>query len=384
MSDVRMVKLGDIGQVISGATPKTSVPEYWGGDIYWATPKDLSRLESAYIDSTERTITESGKASCATSILPENSVLLSSRAPIGHVAINTTPMATNQGFKSIIPTNDVIPKYLYYWLSANKYYIQSMGNGATFKEISKKVVESIVLPLPPLEEQKRIVSILDKAKSIQEARERQLAALDELASSLFVKYFGHPSLSPKYKTVSIGDICKVATGNSPSKKDINNYGNVIEWVKSDNLGGLHPSKAKEYLSEQGKNKGRVAPPGSILVTCIAGSRNSIGKCSLVDREITFNQQINAIYPSNNILSDFLYYQIKIFPYLVQEKISGGMKGIVNKSKFESIKIILPPKEIQEEFSKITQRIRIQKEYAKKSLDLSKNLFSSLEINLFYH
>ncbi|BAV87990.1 type I restriction-modification system [Rothia aeria] len=188
MSDVRMVKLGDIGQVISGATPKTSVPEYWGGDIYWATPKDLSRLESAYIDSTERTITESGKASCATSILPENSVLLSSRAPIGHVAINTTPMATNQGFKSIIPTNDVIPKYLYYWLSANKYYIQSMGNGATFKEISKKVVESIVLPLPPLEEQKRIVSILDKAKSIQEARERQLAALDELSYSIFVDF----------------------------------------------------------------------------------------------------------------------------------------------------------------------------------------------------
>ena len=274
--------------------------------------------------------------------------------------------------------------YLGHFIASKQSYLRTKAKGATIPHLDRVILESLDIPLPPLEEQKRIVSILDKAKSIQEARERQLAALDELASSLFVKYFGHPSLSPKYKTVSIGDICKVATGNSPSKKDINNYGNVIEWVKSDNLGGLHPSKAKEYLSEQGKDKGRVAPPGSILVTCIAGSRNSIGKCSLVDREITFNQQINAIYPSNNILSDFLYYQIKIFPYLVQEKISGGMKGIVNKSKFESIKIILPPKEIQEEFSKITQRIRIQKECIQKSSDLSKNLFSSLELNLFYH
>lgn len=281
----------------------------------------------------------------------------------------------------------VISQYLLEFLKSGNIQriIQNLSRGATNRQrIKEAEFLDFPFPLPSLEEQKRIVSTLDKAKSIQEAYERQLAALDELASSLFVKYFGHPSLSPKYKTVSIGDICKVVTGNSPSKKDINNYGNVIEWVKSDNLGGLHPSKAKEYLSEQGKDKGRVAPPGSILVTCIAGSRNSIGKCSLVDREITFNQQINAIYPSNNILSDFLYYQIKIFPYLVQEKISGGMKGIVNKSKFESIKIILPPKEIQEEFSKITQRIRIKKEYAKKSLDLSKNLFSSLELNLFYH
>lgn len=281
----------------------------------------------------------------------------------------------------------VTPQYLLEFLKSGNIQkiIQNLSRGATNRQrIKEAEFLNFPFPLPSLEEQKRIVSILDKAKSIEEARERQLAALDELASSLFVKYFGHPSLSPKYKTVSIGDICKVVTGNSPSKKDINNYGNVIEWVKSNNLGGLHPSKAKEYLSEQGKNKGRVASPGSILVTCIAGSHNSIGKCSLVDREIAFNQQINAIYPSNNILSDFLYYQIKTFPYLVQEKTSGGMKGIVNKSKFESIRIILPPKEVQEDFSKTTQRIRIHKEYIQKSSDLSKALFSSLQFTLFDH
>lgn len=381
MSDVRMVKLGDICTFMHGGTPKKSIPEYWEGNIPWISSADIS------IDSkiTFRSyISESGVKNSSTNVIPARTVLLVNRTGVGKTTITTVPTAISQDITAIYHNNRIITEYLHYFLESKKNYFISYSRGATIQGFNRQTLEELEIPILSLEEQKRIVSILDKAKSIQEARERQLAALDELASSLFVKYFGHPSLSPKYKTVSIGDICKVATGNSPSKKDINNYGNVIEWVKSDNLGGLHPSKAKEYLSEQGKDKGRVAPPGSILVTCIAGSRNSIGKCSLVDREITFNQQINAIYPSNNILSDFLYYQIKIFPYLVQEKISGGMKGIVNKSKFESIKIILPPKEIQEEFSKITQRIRIQKEYAQKSLDLSKNLFSSLEITLFDH
>jgi restriction modification system DNA specificity domain protein len=381
MSDVRIVKLGDLCDIVIGRTPARKEQKFWGGDIPWLSITDMNQGTS--ITRTKEKITEAGARNGK--LVPPGTVLFSFKLSIGKVGIAKIPLYTNEAIVSlpIKDTSMILPEYLMRFLEACNFDLQ--GNRAAMgKTLNKKSLHEIEISVPSIRRQLEIVTILSKIKKIQETRKRQLAALDELASSLFVKYFGHPSLSPKYKTVSIGDICKVATGNSPSKKDINNYGNVIEWVKSDNLGGLHPSKAKEYLSEQGKDKGRVAPPGSILVTCIAGSRNSIGKCSLVDREITFNQQINAIYPSNNILSDFLYYQIKIFPYLVQEKISGGMKGIVNKSKFESIKIILPPKEIQEEFSKITQRIRIQKEYAKKSLDLSKNLFSSLELNLFYH
>lgn len=381
MSDVRIVKLGDLCDIVIGRTPARKEQKFWGGDIPWLSITDMNQGTS--ITRTKEKITEAGARNGK--LVPPGTVLFSFKLSIGKVGIAKIPLYTNEAIVSlpIKDTSMILPEYLMRFLEACNFDLQ--GNRAAMgKTLNKKSLHEIEISVPSIRRQLEIVAILSKIKKIQETRKRQLAALDELASSLFVKYFGHPSLSPKYKTVSIGDICKVVTGNSPSKKDINNYGNVIEWVKSDNLGGLHPSKAKEYLSEQGKDKGRVAPPGSILVTCIAGSRNSIGKCSLVDREITFNQQINAIYPSNNILSDFLYYQIKIFPYLVQEKISGGMKGIVNKSKFESIKIILPPKEIQEEFSKITQRIRIQKEYAQKSLDLSKNLFSSLEITLFDH
>ena len=306
MSDVRIVKLGDLCDIVIGRTPARKEQKFWGGDIPWLSITDMNQGTS--ITRTKEKITEAGARNGK--LVPPGTVLFSFKLSIGKVGIAKIPLYTNEAIVSlpIKDTSMILPEYLMRFLEACNFDLQ--GNRAAMgKTLNKKSLHEIEISVPSIRRQLEIVTILSKIKKIQETRKRQLAALDELASSLFVKYFGHPSLSPKYKTVSIGDICKVATGNSPSKKDINNYGNVIEWVKSDNLGGLHPSKAKEYLSEQGKDKGRVAPPGSILVTCIAGSRNSIGKCSLVDREITFNQQINAIYPSNNILSDFLYYQI---------------------------------------------------------------------------
>lgn len=375
MSDVRIVKLGDICDISMGQAPP--------GDSYNQEEVGMPLIAGAG-DFKNGVIIPSKYTKKPTKICSAGDIILSIRASIGPKVLADKEYCLGRGVAGIRVNSNVNLRYLWHWLTYITPQLISRARGATFVQISRKDISDIQLALPHYDEQTRISRILDNLTLIQKGRERQLAALDELASALFVKYFGHPSLSPKYKTVSIGDICKVVTGNSPSKKDINNYGNVIEWVKSNNLGGLHPSKAKEYLSEQGKNKGRVASPGSILVTCIAGSHNSIGKCSLVDREIAFNQQINAIYPSNNILADFLYYQIKTFPYLVQEKTSGGMKGIVNKSKFESIRIILPPKEVQEEFSETTQRIRIHKEYIQKSSDLSKTLFSSLQFTLFDH
>src|SRR4051794_20551743 len=113
---MKEVPLREIAQIVSGATPKTGVAEYWGGHVQWATPADLSRLAGPYIHETPRTLTDAGVKSCATTILPAGSVLLSSRAPIGHVAINSVPMATNQGFKSLVPGSNVDAKYLYHWL----------------------------------------------------------------------------------------------------------------------------------------------------------------------------------------------------------------------------------------------------------------------------
>jgi len=187
------VPLKEVARIVGGATPKTSEPDLWDGPICWATPKDLSELSGKFISSTPRTISSKGLASCSAELLPLYSVLFSSRAPIGHVAINTVPMATNQGFKSMVPGPKLDPNFLYWWLDANREPRQSLGVGATFKEVSKTIVERIEIPLPPLEEQKYIAAILDQADALRRLRARGLDRIDALGQAIFHEMFGSNS-----------------------------------------------------------------------------------------------------------------------------------------------------------------------------------------------
>lgn len=182
--------LGEIADVVSGATPKTSVERYWGGEVCWATPRDLSDLEGPYISATSRTLTAEGLKSCSASVLPSESVLLSSRAPIGYVAINKVPMATNQGFKSLVPDPSRIdPRFLCVWLRRHRAQIESLGSGATFKEVSKRVVEGIHISLPPLTEQRQFGHVLDTVEAMRIRLRDTLVELDVLCASLQQRAF---------------------------------------------------------------------------------------------------------------------------------------------------------------------------------------------------
>lgn len=198
MTPWKTARFDDCCEIVAGATPSTSVAAYWGGDICWATPKDLSDLDGALISDTPRKLTRAGLDACAASILPVGSVLFSSRAPIGHVALNTVPMATNQGFKSFVPKSDrVHAKFLYWWLRSNRPYLEGLGNGATFKELSKEVVSRIEIHLPPLEEQQRIAEVLDRAEALRAKRRAALAQLDTFSQAIFLDLFGDPIGNPR-------------------------------------------------------------------------------------------------------------------------------------------------------------------------------------------
>lgn len=155
--------LNDIGEIVGGATPSTVKREYYGGKIPWITPKDLSSHQERYIAKGERNITKAGLNSCSTTLLPKNTILFTSRAPIGYVAISSTELCTNQGFKSIIPKEGIDKLFVYYLLVYNRNKIISMGSGTTFKEISGKVMKSIEVKIPQkLQHQRKISSILGK------------------------------------------------------------------------------------------------------------------------------------------------------------------------------------------------------------------------------
>lgn len=211
-------RLDECARIVGGATPSTSEPRFWDGDIHWATPKDLSDLDgSAYLGATPRQITEEGLRSCSAEVLPAGSVLFSSRAPIGLVAINRVPAATNQGFKSFVPDfSKLDSKYLLYWLRANRDRLQALGNGATFKEVSKAIVSRIEVPLPPLPEQRRIAAILDQAEALRARRREAITKVEAFDRSIFAEIFGDPLTNPReWPRKSVGECGEVITGNTP-------------------------------------------------------------------------------------------------------------------------------------------------------------------------
>ena len=160
--------ISEIGKVVSGATPKTDVEEYWDGANPWITPAELSD-ESFILYDSERKITDRGAKSCAVNLLPIGTVLLSSRAPIGKVAIAGTEMYCNQGFKNIIPNDMINSIYLYELLKMETAYLNSLGRGATFKEISKQIVENIRIKVTPIELQEQFAEFakqVDKSKVV--------------------------------------------------------------------------------------------------------------------------------------------------------------------------------------------------------------------------
>ena len=157
------VTIGDACQLVNGGTPKTKIVEYWDGPYAWITPAEMGRRESPYVSNTRRTLSKDGLIKCSASLLPYRSVILSSRAPIGHLVINEVPMATNQGCKGLIPNDELHYKFLYYYLASIVTLLNDLGAGTTFKELSATRLRTVPIPIPPLPEQELIVTILDEA-----------------------------------------------------------------------------------------------------------------------------------------------------------------------------------------------------------------------------
>jgi type I restriction enzyme S subunit len=187
------VRLGEVCEIVTGSTPKTDDPSNWNGEILWATPNDMGKLRGYTIEDTERKISQKGFESCSTKLLLPESVLLTTRAPIGHLAINLKPMCTNQGFKSLIPTSKIYNWFLFFALKHFVPVLQSMGRGQTFTEISKGQVETFEIPIPHHTEQYKIATYLKEkmaqVENLQSAIRNQLSALNTLPQAILRQAF---------------------------------------------------------------------------------------------------------------------------------------------------------------------------------------------------
>ena len=218
--------LNYLGAIYSGGTPDTEIAEYWNGNIAWCTPSDITKLATKYIENTEVKISTKGLKESSATLLPPRSIVVCTRATIGNAAICNTEMATNQGFKNIIPNEKANPEWLYYIITYSKPRLVRLGCGSTFLEVSKKDFSRFKIAVPPLAEQRKIAEVLgvwDEAIEKQERLIEQLALRKRgLMQRLLSAKLRLPGFSEAWQKVKLGDICERVT-----RKNIEDNQNVM-------------------------------------------------------------------------------------------------------------------------------------------------------------
>lgn len=346
-------KINDIARVVGGGTPRTSNPDYWNGDIPWITPRDLTGYSKMYIDGGERSITSKGLNKSSTQLLPKGTVLLTSRAPIGYVAIAKNNICTNQGFKSLILNEDLAyNQFIYYWIKNNVDYLQSIGTGTTFAEISGSVVKEIEILLPPLSEQKAIAEVLSSLDDKIDLLHRQNETLEEMAQTLFRQWFVEEA-EEDWEKKPLSFFGEIICGKTPTKKKPQFFDGEIPFIKIPDMHGkTFVFDTIDTLTEEGKKSqlNKTIPPKSINVSCIA----TVGLVTLNAFESHTNQQINSIVPFKDDYRNYLYCAMKNMYDLLQAMASGGTATLnLNTGNFSKIKLPLPRNERLDNFNEIT-------------------------------
>jgi len=317
------ISIEESAKVVSGGTPKSGTNEYWDGDIQWITPKDMGKMAEIYASETSRKISQLGLEKSSAKLIPENSVILSTRAPIGHLVINTVPMATNQGCRGLVPNEDLDTKYLYYFLLKSVDLLNDLGTGTTFKELSKSALERVEIPLPPIPKQKRIVAILDQAfADIERARELTECNLHN-ACELFESYLqkAFSQRGEGWQTRKIEDLTSLITkGSSPKWQGISYVEKPgVLFITSENVGvNQMIYKKTKYVEDafNTKDSKSILQKGDVLTNIVGAS---IGRTAIFDKDevANINQAVCLMRCDSEILhNEYLAYLLNS-PYLVK-------------------------------------------------------------------
>ena len=353
-----MARLGDVCTIVSGSTPRSNVPEYWDGDIKWITPAELNE-ETYIINDSVRHITELGVVKTGLKPFPQGTVILSSRAPIGKTAIAGCEMYCNQGFKNLICSDRINPRYLYWFLTCNTEYLNSLGRGATFKEISKEIVANIEIPLPAMEYQTAIAEKFEKISELIALRKEQLAKLDRLVKSRFVELF-----CDKYETRALESVCEELFAGGDVKKDI--YSDIQSeehpypiYTNGEKNNGLYGYTSKARVTKEAVT---ISGRGTIGFTCL--------------RKEPFYPAVRLIVavPNQELVSG-CYLQ-----HFIQSKNYGGQGASIPQLTVPMIKdelIPVPPMELQNQFATFVEQADKSKLAIQQSLDKLETLKKSL-------
>ena len=357
--EIKTCKISELGEVIGGGTPSTGIAEYWNGSIPWISPKDLTGYNFVYISRGESFITQKGLNKSGTKLLPKDTVLFTSRAPIGYIALAANPICTNQGFKSIICNEQkVIPRYFYYYLKANLEYLKQFASGATFPELSGSSMKKIKVSIfSDVNYQRRIASILSAYDNLIENNTRRIRLLEQMAENIYKEWFvrfrfpGHENAEfenglPKgWKNLHIKELARLKSGYAFKSEWFVEEGESIAKIKdigdtlmdTSNLSHVDKAnciKANKFLLVAGD-----------LTIALTGA--TIGKISIVPKHegnIYTNQRLGKFFIGDNPIERLpylycLFKQEAMVANIVNLSNSSSAQPNISPEQIENIKII---------------------------------------------
>ena len=353
MEEWKECTLSDLGTIVGGATPSTKdSSNYENGSIAWITPKDLSTHTERFISHGERNITEKGLKSCSAQLMPQNSILFTSRAPIGYIAIAKNEVCTNQGFKSIVPNKDTDFMFLYYLLRYNKDNIENLGSGTTFKEVSGSTMRNVPVKLPPLPTQQKIATILSSLDDKIELNNKINTNLEQQTQALFKNWF------VDFERFS---------GKMPEGWRVGTVSEIIT---------LHDSKRIPLSSQQREKMEKKYPyygatslmdyvdnylfDGIFLLLGEDGTvidSEGFPILQYVEGKFWVNNHAHILTGKNGFSVEMLYLLFSLTN--VKDKVTGAVQPKISQGNLNSITTIIPSEEICKKFDLLIQPLFAQ-------------------------
>lgn len=353
----RHARLGEVAEVVGGSTPSRMRSEYWGGDIPWVVPSELTELDGRYLHDSRESITADGLQSTSLRILPVGSVLLTTRATIGLAAINTLPITTNQGFQSLVPKNGTDSLWLYYCISSKRRELEQRGAGSTFREVSRDGVRSLPILLPPLSEQRAIAAVLD---SIDEAIERAgeaIAATERLRAALLHKLLtrGLPGQHSEWKEVP-------GFGTIPASWKTSRLGDVVHinrdsWLPRDEEEIIHyldltavfapgsVAEPRKIISTEAPSRARRrVHSGDVLVSTVRPNLRGFARITGARHNLIASTGFAVLSPRQSTIGSYIYHHVMTpcFAAYLENATTGQAYPAVRPADVAAYKLSLPP------------------------------------------
>ena len=377
-----MVALGEIVTIKGGGTPDKSVTEYWDGDIPWASVKDFKSSELAF---TSDSITALGVQNSATNVIPAGNIIVPTRMAVGKAAINTVDLAINQDLKALFPKSNVEKRYLLHALLALSSKLEEQATGATVKGITLEVLRSLQIPLPTLDEQKRIAAILDQADALHRLRQKSLDRLNDLSQAIFYEMFGDPKSNPRgLPWVALGKVADFYSGNSlPDGETFIGQGNGHLLLKVSDLNHeLNQQNivcSASWSATPGSRAG-TCPPNALIFPKRGGAIGT-NKKRWLKRSAILDPNLMGVLPNEkDMIMSFLNGWFQTFN--LTDIASGSSVPQLNKQDLAPLEIALPPLIEQMEYANRMKALATVRDGIVRAFECDEQLFSALQHRAF--